>query len=374
MDNSIINNKTIAIITRHAVPNYGSFLQSYATQKVLEQLGYKASIVNYNRSDESTTVLARNYSTISGNSIKSRVYYNSLWRLSHLIACNKFMDARKKYLKETQYLDEKSLRTKLKKYSVYLTGSDQVWNKVGSGETEEIDENYFWNSIDEDNRIISYAASFGEKGLSEDDLKKCANWLKKYNHISVRENSGCDIIRAIGMDVQQVLDPVFLVGREFWSRMADSCTIRKKYRYLLVYNLHSSSRIDEAVQKAVDEKKYRIKCIGTTFRRTIGKKVFCPSVEEFLWYFKNADYIIADSFHATAFSIIFNKPFTVILPKQFSTRIESILSLFGLEDRAYSIGDKSFCLNKNIDWDRINKKVADERKNSIEWLKSALES
>ena len=364
--------KNIAIITRHAVPNYGSFLQTYATQEVLRQMGFDTTVINYNRNDETAKVLARNYSLLNGNTLKSRIYFNTVWILSHLIACRQFKQARNKYLNETSILTASTISIIAGKYSIYLTGSDQVWNKVGSGETETIDENYFWSFVPDSEKIVSYAASFGEKGLSTEDKEKCKALLRKFKHISVREDSGCNIINEMGFAVQQVLDPVFLVGRTFWDKIADTCQKKRKQKFILVYNLHSNSKIENAVQNFLEEKNVQVVSLSTTFRHTFGKKIFCPSVEEFLWQFKNADYIIADSFHATAFAIIFNKPFTVVLPQQFSTRIESVLTLFDLQDRAYIIGEKSFHFDNDIDWNKINQKVVLERKLSLNWLENAL--
>ena len=317
-------------------------------------------------------LMARNYSIINGNTLKSRIYFNTFWTFSHYISCRQFKLARDKYLKETSALNANNICNIAGRYSIYLTGSDQVWNKVGSGQTEEIDGNYFWKFISDGEAIVSYAASFGEKELSEEDKARCKILLKKYKHISVREDSGCKIVSEMGFPVTQVLDPVFLLKRKFWDKMADTCQKKKRRKYILIYNLHSSSKIEKTVKNSLKEKDIHVYSLGTTFRRTFGKKIFCPSVDEFLWQFKNADYIIADSFHATAFAIIFNKPFTIVLPKQFSTRIESVLTLFDLQDRAYKIGEKSFHFDNDIDWDKINQKVALERKLSLGWLENAL--
>lgn len=97
-----------------------------------------------------------------------------------------------------------------------------------------------------------------------------------------------------------------------------------------------------------------------------------PSPDEFLSYIKYADIVLTDSFHGTCFSIIYNKNFIDILPSVTGTRISSILKLFGLENRI-TTGDNYDLINENIDYNKINKKLAIEQKKSINALKEALE-
>ena len=157
--------KSVAIITRHAVPNYGSFLQAYATQEVIKSMGYIPTIIDYRRKDELPKNLAKNYYKSKGNGIKYYIYYNYVWRLSNFIANRLFIDARKKYLRLSELTFSNDF-CKDYTYDCYVTGSDQVWNKVGSGITESVDGAYFWSTIPSSKRIISYAASIVGLGLT----------------------------------------------------------------------------------------------------------------------------------------------------------------------------------------------------------------
>lgn len=363
--------KKIAIITRHAVPNYGSFFQTLATECILENLGFYAEIINYVRADESITELIKSYCKRNGG-MGRILYYNIFWRVSSLYRNCVFSKARRKYLNLGNLVDNSSINKSIKGFDILMTGSDQVWNVVGSGNTAMIDENYFWGKAGDGQKIISYAASFGDEEISAEDKVKCAAWLDKYDNISVREDTGIVLIHEMGHEAVQVLDPTLLIDRDYWVGLAEKNKKRRKKPYALVYNLHSDSNMKTAAQNRMNGSSLDIVNIISTFRCLPGKNVFCPSVEEFLWLFKNAKCIYADSFHAIAFAVIFKVPFVVTLPKEYSTRLESILRLLGLTERIDNTFKGIPWKESLMDWDHVYSKLETERKKSLDWLKNAL--
>ena len=365
-----MDKKSIGIITRHAVPNYGSFLQAYATEVLFQELGYKTSIVDYRRGDETTKALIRYYIYRKPGAF-SYIYYNFLWRFSHFYINKIFSEARKKYLHCTNLVTKENIENIIEKFDVLVTGSDQVWNRVGTGVTEEIDGNYFWNLAKNGKKIISYAASFGDSKLSEDNLGECANYLKKFDCISVREDTGVDMLRKMGYKSCQVLDPTFMINREYWINLANKYKNEKSYA--LVYNLHSDSNMYRYIKENIKESGLDIWSITTTYRKTIGKRIFCPTIEKFLGLFANAKCIYTDSFHAIAFSIIYKIPFVVTLPKQYSTRLESVLRLFGLENRISDIFKDKAWDETLINWNMVYDILENEKQKSMKWLKKSLE-
>lgn len=368
-----MDEKSVAIITRHAVPNYGSFFQALATEYLFEGLGYVPRIIDYRRKDETPQALIDFYVQRKKN-IVSYLYYNILWRFSHFCIERKLSYARKRYLYCTDPVTEETVKECINDFSVLVTGSDQVWNLVGSGKTEEIDGNYFWKMADSGCKIFSYAASFGDSKISESDFRKCAGYLKRFKKISVREDTGVLLVKKMGMEARQVLDPTLVIHRDYWINIAGRCRKKRKRPYALIYNLHSDSNMYQAIETDLEGSGLDVVSITSTFRGTLGERVFCPAIEEFLGLFANAKCIYADSFHAIAFSIIYKVPFLVILPRQYSTRLESVLRLFGLEERVNGVLKGKAWDESLMDWNSIYNILEDEKRISMEWLKAALDS
>ena len=368
----------VDIITRHFIPNYGSILQTYSTQKALEKLGYDSEVINYIKDEETNKKSVTTNSNIKQDGLKSklkRLGYIILQRPNVTKMNKTFEKFREKYLRQTsrEYHSSQELKEDLPKADVYCTGSDQVWSTIG---TEEYDSTYFLDFVPEGKKCISYAASFGVDKLSKSLDENLSNLLKKYETIYVRENTAEDIIRKKGFDnVKQVVDPTLLLNQDEWSKICEPTKLDGK-DYILVYQLHHNKEMEDYVRnlrKHTNLPIYRVHA-SIYYGLKPGKFIHLPTPGQFVSYIKNAKYIITDSFHGTVFSLIFQKQFIDILPEKTATRIESILKLVGLEDRILrSNTDYSF-LQKNINFDKAEKILAKERDNSIQDLKNALVS
>lgn len=365
----------VKIITRHAVANYGSILQAYATQKAIEKLGYESEIINYVRYDEQgknigDTMLKRNEKW-NKNSI-NRFIYRILQTPVYNTSYNKFAFFRKQFLKETRelYSDSESLK-KLPEADVYCTGSDQVWGKIGN---DIYDENYFLDFVPEGKKCISYAASFGKNNITDELEKELPKLLQKYDKITVREDSAKEMLNNIGIESKQVLDPTLLLERKDWEDVASNKI--KCNGYVLIYQLHEDKKLEKYAQKfakKVGKPLVRIS-ISWLYKFKSGKLAFLPTPNEFLGYFRNCEYVITDSFHATVFSILFNKKFIDILPKGTGTRIISILKLLGLEDRVVNNYEDFSLKDKEIDYEKVNEKLKVERQKSLKILDDMIKS
>lgn len=370
MENS---RKRVAIITRHAISNYGSVLQAYALQRVVEDLGYECEIIDYIRTDESYKKIADTLvkkSSWNRNPI-TRIIYKAIQSPEYIIMGRAFEKYRGKMLKitEKRYSSLDELKSDIPDSDIFCTGSDQVWGAIGN---DAYDEAYFLSFVPDDKKKIAYAASFGKADLDCNNKDIC-NLLKKYDKITVRENSAVDLVKGFGIDeVEQVIDPTFLINSEEWSRL---CTKDIKEKYVLLYQLHSNSEMDEYAKKFAKEFGAQLIRITPLLHRIFkgGKAVYLPDIEEFLSYIKNASYMITDSFHGTAFAINFNIPFTEVLPNETKTRNQSILELTGLTDRVLTSYDDFSLLNKEIDFTYANSKIEEERAYSTELLSKMLQ-
>lgn len=365
----------VDIITRHAVANYGSLLQSYATEKTFEKLGLDAEFINYVRYDERSKNLAK--TQVKGKkwdkNIITRTMYTLIqtWNYSHEYKA--FEKYRKGFIKETSnlYGSIEELTKNPPKADIYCTGSDQIWGKIGQA---DYDLAYFLEFVkDKNKKCISYAASFGKEKINQKLEEKLPKLLDKYSYILVREDSAKEIVKKAGIDnVEQVLDPTFLLTKEEWKSLANKKP--KKSNYVLVYQLHNNKEFNKYAKEFAKKYNKKLLRITPSIYHIVrgGKLIYLPTQYEFLSYFNNADYILTDSFHATVFSIIFNKKFKNISPGETSTRITSILKLCGLEDRILKDFSDFESIEKDIDYDKVNEIIKREREKSINLLKQAI--
>ena len=365
----------VAVITRHAITNYGSLLQAFATQQVIENLGHECEIIDYIREDESyaqheRTLLAQKPEW-NRNPVK-RIIYLALRQPESIASGKKFEAEQSKYLHLTQrYTSPEALLEDKPTADVYMTGSDQVWGPVENG---TYDSSYCLLFTDKEDKRIAYAASFGRMEMTEDIEAYFQKWLSQYRHIGVREDSAVKILNKLGIDSMQVLDPTLLLDSVFWSKIAKP--IRKK-KYVLVYQLHNDKRVGEYAAQVAKSFGLSLIRVSASFHQISreGKFVWCPDIGKFLSYIKNAECMITDSFHGTAFAINFNTPFVEVLPNnKTGTRNMSILKLTGLSDRILT-DDKDIALaKKKINYSGINQIIEQKRTESLSVLKNMIEN
>lgn len=357
----------VSVITRHAITNYGSLLQAFATQTAIEELGYECEIVDYVRDDESfrnhEKTLLKNKTNWNNNPFK-RVVYLLLRQPGSILAGEKFDKQRKLYLNMSKlYSTRESIKADCPKADVYMTGSDQVWGPTEDG---SYDDNYCL-SYAKGKKKISYAASFGRTEMTPEIVELFKKQLKDYKHIAVREDSAVKLLSDMGIEAKQVLDPTLLFAKDFWDKYVKPV---RKGKYILVYQLHNDKKLGEYAKKVAAEKGLPIVRISASFHHIFrpGKFVWCPTIAEFLGYVKNAELMITDSFHGTAFAINFNTQFVEVLPNtKTGTRNLSILNLTGLSDRIYSEENKDVA-NTMADFSYANTVLAEKRKESKEIL------
>lgn len=351
----------IIIITKHYVKNYGSVLQTYATQYLLEEKGNNVQIANYVLRESrglryADTILRRHASApkwkragmkliLAPTILKWEIVFGRfVRRYLHVAGCPQD--------------DLRALADELPAADLYCTGSDQVWNPESN---KGIRPAYFCEFAPAGSRKISFAASFGIRSLREEQKKEIKKYLEKYAFISVREKSGLELLRSMGLDGYVVLDPVMAVGADFWKRMAGKRKIRGKY--ILIYQLNSSRYFDAYADWASEKTGMKLVRICTRYDQfpKNGHSVLLPSVEQWISLFYYADYVITDSFHGSAFSILFHKEFVNIFPPLFSERLENLLSLFELQDRKIREKEEYRLPEKKIDYSAVDAILSGER-------------
>lgn len=367
--------KKVDVITRHAIGNYGSILQAYATQIVFEKLGYDCEIIDYQRKEEKGKEIWKNLLRQSpkwNSNIITRLIYRIIQEPNYVSQYKKFSKYRKELLKETkEYNTIEELKNDLPDADIFCTGSDQVWGKIGNS---IYDEAYFLKFVPKDKKCIAYSASFGKKDNNHIIIEKLPELLCNYSKIMVREDTAVETIEKSGINnVEQVLDPTLLLNEKDWNKIVKENNIKKDY--ILIYQLHDNREFEIYAKEFAKRKKMKLLRITPSLSNFFkcGKTIYMPTPQEYLGYIKNARYIITDSFHGTVFSLIFNKQFIDICPKRGATRMESILRNFGLEDRLVKSYDDFSIGDRIIDYKIVNRNLEKQREDSILKLKEALE-
>lgn len=337
--------KSIGIITIHKINNYGSVLQAYALQKVCEDLGYKVEIIDYDFPNKFHQ--NNKYSTASDTQPNEPKWIKALFAKA-LVRQHKgirlFID---KYqnLSSNKYHKVEDFTANPPAYDVYITGSDQLWSpRHCNGDPA------FMLYFAPDNALkISYAASIGSNAIPEELKNAYIGLLSRYKHISVRENTGADVIRSlINKEATVVLDPTLLLNKDEWNKIATpKRLVKKKYIlcYFLNYTFNAFPYVDELARDMQKQTGYEIvrvarpphklSFINTTYQ--IG-----ASPEEFLALVRDAEIVLTTSFHGTAFAVNYGKPvFTVVQDRNASdSRQVSLMHNLGLDKQVLSIKDK----------------------------------
>ena len=359
-----------SVITLHAVLNSGSVLQTSATQKLFAQHGFDTEIVDY-RPD-----------AIMLTSLKS-ILFNKEFSLMHkaklilMLPSSKksrkvFDDFLNKNVKQTDicYHEDADFQKNPIDADVYCTGSDQVWN---TGWHNEIPKPFYLTYAPDDKRIISFSASFGKENLDEWEKADTKKLLNRYDYISVREKSAVQIVKELGIEnCEHVLDPTLAINPQTWYDLAAERVVKEKY--ILVYQLNNNSKFDEYAEQLAKEKNVKLIRLCTRYDqlRKTGNGIVLPTVEEFLALFRDAECVITDSFHATSFSLIFNKKLINIFPELYSTRLASILELVGLKDRKLTDYSDFSLFDKEISYTEVNEILDNERTKTEAFLTKAL--
>lgn len=355
----------ISLITIHVGNNFGSILQTIATCKIFEKMGHRVTIVDY-RPDR---VTFRSYLKGALSSLSKFI-----WRLLFLPIYLKNKYIYTSYLKKFCFLSRpiysyQSFPNRCPSADIYVTGSDQVWN---SKHNQGFDSRYFFVGIE--GRKISLSSSIGRTDIDEKEKILFYKYLSEYSDISVREDSAVQLLKGIGIESIQLIDPTLLLNKTEWSKYMSPRIIKESYLLLYIpYNIADKQIIIESAKVIAESKKLKI----VTFSWTIinesyaDKTIKFANPGDFLSLFYFADYVITNSFHGTAFSINLNKQFWVFQPSAFSTRIESVLNLTGLKKRMITeeLTDNDMAL---IDYQKVNAILDVERQKSIDFLNKAL--
>lgn len=351
--------------------NYGQQLQYFATQTFLKALGHEAFLVRYvpqhkRKHKNIFKQIAKLFKpiylkyaiSIFTTPIKNK-FINTFYQ-NHYID-RKFEIFRNKYFNATCLYSEKELYINPPRADLFLCGSDQIWCGAGN------DKIYFLDFTELPK--IAWSCSFGRNlsSLSELEKSQTSSLIKKFKHITVRENEAIKICNALGRnDVELMCDPTLLNSVDKYLDIIDT-SIDTENSAFVYYLGHKTYISDNQIYKYF--KRSGIKTIFTSSQGITNRipKTF-PTIEEWLGCIKNANFVVTNSFHGTIFCLLFNKNFAVIPLKieGANTRITTLLNSIGLENRiCRTISELDKIYKTPIDYNKVNTKVNSLRENGI---------
>lgn len=359
--------KKIGVLTFCYEHNYGAVLQCLALSKILESKKLEVEVLRY-ITESSINDDLRLFNPKKGNIIKQIITAPLNYR--------KF-DNFKKFIENNINItnpitSQEDFKSYVKDFDGLVVGSDQVWNSTLTGKEHDVFlmSDYCSNNT----KLYSYAASFGKSNIpnnTKDILKKN---LQKYSLIGVREQSGCEIIKEeTNCKPQLVLDPTLLYTAKEWNEYA--LDYPTKEDYVLVYTMEKNDLITKIANEIA--KRNNLKIIHFRKEKIFENEInraFNAGPGEFLTLFKNAKYVITNSFHGLVFSIINNKEFISIAHKERNTRQESLLGLLEINNRIVkSFEEYENIKNKKIDYKKVNQLLENQRKESLKFIDKIVE-
>lgn len=368
----------VATITFHHAHNFGSVLQAYALQEFVESLAEKENKkLEYTIIDFYPKVQKELYNIFKSKKNPQNIIKNvfSLLYLKKLkIKHKKFDEFIEEYCNlSKRYETEEELKNNYPKADCYISGSDQLWNVRAS----DFSKVYYYNFLPDSCRRVSYAASLGPLKIdwSRYDAIGCSEFLNHYAAVSVREQGSLENIQAISnIECSIHVDPTLLIAVEKWRKIESKANYNDG-KYILLYCLEPSKK-QLAIANAISEEiglpilvlRYNNK--NDMFNHYIKKYDAGP--EDFLAYIDHAALVLSSSFHGTAFSILYNKPFYCLNGME-DNRIASLLKKTGMEDRAIKDMDQIRKVSLALpDEQKINEFLETERCLSEKYLKETL--
>lgn len=333
----------VGIITLHKNTNYGANLQAYASNQFIKQLGYECEIIDYAPAKEEKLNHLLSWLYVSWKNNTSRQIIKRLKLLVALILSipekflrlHRFACFRKKYCQLSRPCSEVKDAVSLN-YDTVVCGSDQIWNPTITDGVNPI----YYGHINGVKKRISFAASIGKKRLDEHDEQKVTQLVKKIDYCSLREEDSAQYIFELsGCSTTCVCDPVFLLDKSDYEKLIKKQIFKEPY--VLLYSIVSDKNMLDIAKKYANQNNLRlIEICADKNRHCYHKQLTALGPQEFLSCFKYAEVIFTNSFHGTAFSIIFEKKFHIVDNKQGGTRILNLLDKAGLQERLICVGEQ----------------------------------
>ena len=350
--------------------NHGARLQTYALATFLKKLGHDVEIIDF-RPDFMT--FQEKVWFWPGFSIKEwcKLFLQMHQRRIAIRKYKKFCEFSKRFLPLTNkiYHSSEQLQQEPPLADIYIAGSDQIWNtKFRNGTTPA----YYLDFGDSGIKRISYAASFSTTKLVKGTETFVQEKLRRFDKITVREESGLNILHQLGLSGEVVLDPVFLLTANEWNQIIDEQHTNKE-DYILVYDFMRSPTVKNIAQRLAKLHHCKIYAISP-FKASYAHKNFLEAgPPDFIKLIKNARCVISNSLHGTVFAMIYQRDFFVIEREdELNDRMANILSKYNLSHRLIGRNVSNETLKKSINYHELDPLLKNDIELSKDYLKKQI--
>ena len=369
--------------------NYGTSLQGYAMLKKIQQLGYEVEVIQYTKRLsvwQKMKFVVNALRAGEWKNIKQRLTTKQILKKYPAYAAGitertKAVDAykQKKLIPLFhEYIGYDALHKGSLNYDAVVVGSDQVWTPMSL-------PNKFFNLLFVDDRVrkVAYASSFGVSEIPTFQRKATGAYLDRFYRIGVREQRGKEIVEKLSHQKATVVaDPTLLLTREEWETEISDARHNESKPYIFCYFLGTNQEARKAAKVLKEKTGYKIITIRHMDEYVPEDELFGDEApynvdpNDFVKYISRAAYVCTDSFHCTVFSILFHRQFMTFYrfaegsKTGRNSRINSLFDLFELQERLYK-GDINKITNP-IDYNSVDKKLSELRKESISFLNECL--
>ncbi len=362
--------KKIGILTYHACFNYGACLQAYALQQSIMKIQPDCEIIDY----QSTTL--RNICDVfSKRPDNKKEVIKNITRLPY----KKQLDRRQKMFEDfinneliisKRCTTESDVEKQAEEYECIVCGSDQTWNLEPS--IRYCNEVYYLNFTKKQRRV-TYATSFGQwvEKISDREAD-ILPWIKEFDMLSMREESGVSYLRSKGFECEHVLDPTLLLNAEEYNKICEMPDLDKPY--VLMFSWNCAKEVINVAKEAAKQLNCEVINIvappralfsGVPRKLDVGPK-------QFLGLVKNAEFVVTNSFHGTVFSSLYNKQFASVISGSVDKRRQSLMKQLGLENNLIKPEEFNLSEIAKTDFDIVNKNIENIKKGSLEYLSKAI--
>lgn len=360
----------VGILTWHYYFNFGSSLQAFALQKLIEGLGYDVSIINYRN--------PRLDKRVWWKDIARRVLRNTIGQLSPRIRSKysvpNALRFQERYLRQTNRFERpESLPSRIRGYRSLVYGADQIW---APNVYKPI---YMGAYVPDGVRKVSYAASVGLNHIPDELADTYASNLSSFYAIAVREEEGRDLLKSrCDVDAQVVLDPTLMIEVQVYRNMERQLDVPIAGRYLFCYFLNKTHLYRERVEEYA--KRHGLQIVGCSDKESDAEwmhRLENVGADQFLWLVDNAAAVFTDSYHGSIFSLLFHKDFWTLVrfaedsPICQNSRIRQLQNYFGIGHRIIS-ATSEMDESKAIDYELFERQLTELRLHSLTYLRKAL--
>lgn len=373
----------VGILTFHRAANYGTALQAFATEKGIKKMSVDAQIIDYRPQYIERTLKVRKIRNakspkeIASIMVNAALYPNMAKRKAdNFKRFFQLIDIGDKVCNDVTQVESAS-----KQYDVILSGSDQLFNRNITGD----DMTYFLPFNHK--RKVTFASSFGERKVSDKRVGEIASYISDFDYIGVREKTAqqimCEIrkVNPLVKSATTVLDPTFLLTKDEWCSYASNSLKLPKDGYILTYYMIETPLLRSITKKLKEKTGLKVVNIKPSKMQVLlrqGKNLSFAGPCEFLECYKNASYVVTNSFHGTAFALNFSIPFfTSTLPVsmagEVNSRLTDICDLFSVSHRFIDSERKLASTDVTKLFEKDTQRIINNlREHSFDYLREAL--